>query len=299
VSAAPADGPPTLSVVLPSRNGAATIAVQLAALVRQSWPGSWELVVADNGSTDESVEIVEGFRDRVPALRIVDASGCRGIPATLNAGVRASSGRLFAFVNDDDEVADGWLEAIVRGLEKYDAVGGRLEYDRLNEPWAIEVRERPQEAGLLEWGFLDHLPFAAGAALAVRREAHESIGGFDETMIPAGEDMDYCWRLQQAGARLGFAPSAVTHYRLRHSMGALFRQGRNYGEAHVLAYKKHRARGLQRAPHPWRRGFRAWFGLARRLLLVRNKVDRGRLVWHAGLRVGMVKGSLKHRVVFF
>ena len=289
---------PALSVVLPCRNGAATIAVQLEALASQSWSGTWELVVADNGSNDESMLIVESFRDRLPGLQVVDASAVPGIPATLNAGVRASSGALVAFVNDDDEVAEGWLEAIARGLGQYDAVGGRLEYDRLNEPWTIELRERPQEAGLMEWGFLDHLPFAAGASLAVRRELHDAVGGFDEAMVPAAEDMDYCWRLQGAGARIGFVPDAVTHYRLRSSLGAVFRQGLSYGEGHVLVYKKHRGHGLERAPHPWRRGGRGWLGLARRLPRVRRKVDRARLCWHAGLRLGLLKGSLKHRVVF-
>jgi GT2 family glycosyltransferase len=289
---------PTLSVVLPCRNGAPTIAVQLEALASQTWDGTWELVVADNGSTDESMRIVEGFRGRLPSLRVVDASARPGAPAALNEGVRASKGRLVAFVNDDDEVADGWLAAIARGLERYDAVGGRLEYDRLNEPWSIELRERPQEAALLEWGFLDYLPFAAGASLAVRRELHDSIGGFDESMAPAGEDMDYCWRLQQAGASLGFVADAVTHYRLRPSLRAVFRQGLGYGEGHVLAYKKHRSRGLGRAPHPWRRGLRGWLGLASQLPRAGSKLGRARLLWHAGLRLGLLKGSLKHRVVF-
>jgi GT2 family glycosyltransferase len=288
---------PTLSVVLPCRNGAATIAVQLEALASQSWSGTWELVVADNGSTDESMRIVESFRDRLPALQVVDASTGVGAAAALNVGVRASKGRLLAFVNDDDEVAQGWLEAVARGLEQYDAVGGRLEYDRLNEPWTIKLRERPQEAGLMQWGLLDYLPFAAGAALAVRRAAHESIGGFDEAMVPAAEDMDYCWRLQQSGSTIGFVPDAVIHYRLRSSLRAVYRQGRNYGEGHVLAYKKHLSYGLGRAPHPWRRGLRGWLGLVRRLPRVGSKLGRARLCWHAGLRLGLLQGSLKHRVV--
>jgi len=299
VTAAPSDESPELSVVLPCRNGAGTIAAQLEALATQSWDGTWELVVADNGSTDDSMQIVESFRSRFPALRIVDASAHRGLAPTLNAGVRASSGRAIAFVNDDDEVAAGWLEAIADALKHHDVVGGRLEYERLNEPWAIQLRERPQEGGLMEWGFSDYLPFAAGASLGVRRELHDSIGGFDETMVPAGEDMDYCWRLQQAGAKMAFAPDAVTHYRLRASPRAVFRQGLAYGEGHVLVYKKHRARGLEPARNPWRRGIRGWLGLARRLLLVRNKADRARLVWHTGIRLGLAKGSLKHRVVFF
>ena len=299
MSAEPGDEPPELSVVLPCRNGAATIGVQLEALASQSWTGRWELIVADNGSTDESMQIVERFRSRFGALRIVDASAEPGVPRALNLAVEEARGRLIAFVNDDDEVAEGWLEAIARALERYDAVGGRLDYDRLNEPWAIELRERPQQDGLMTWGFLDYLPFVAGASLAVRREAHDAIGGFDEAMVPAAEDMDYCWRLQQAGATLGFVPEAVTHYRLRPSMLAVFRQGLGYGEGHVLAYKKHRGRGLGPAPHPWRRGLRGWAGLARRLLSVRTKVGRARFVWQAGLRLGLLKGSLKQRVVFF
>jgi len=298
VSSAPADGPPTPSVVLPCRNGAAMIAVQLEALAGQSWDGSWELVVVDNGSTDESMQIVEGFRDRLPALRVVDASAKPGVPAALNEGVRASAGRLVVFVNDDDEVADGWLAAMASALERYDIVGGRLEYDWLNEPWAIEVRERPQEAGLLEWGYLDYLPFAAGAALGVRRALHDAVGGFDEAMVPAAEDMDYCWRLQRAGARIGFAADAATHYRLRTSLRAIFRQGIGYGVGHVLAYRKHRERGLAPAQHPWRREVRGWLGLVRRLPSAGGKVGRGRLVWHAGLKVGLLKASVEHRVVF-
>ena len=296
--AATADVPPTLSVVLPCRNGAATIAAQLEALAAQSWTGSWELVVADNGSTDESVRIVEGFRDRLPALRVVDASARTGAPAALNAGVAASRGRLVAFANDDDVVDAGWLEAIAGGLEQYDAVGGRLEYDRLNEPWTIDLRERPQEAGLLEWGFLDYLPFAAGASLAVRRELHDAIGGFDEAMVPAGEDMDYCWRLQQAGGRLGFVADAVTHYRLRPSLRAVFRQGLDYGKGHVLAYEKHRDRGLGRPPNPWRSGVRGWLGLVRGLPRAGTKLGRARLVWQFGLRLGLLQGSLGRRIVF-
>ncbi|MCY7392121.1 MAG: glycosyltransferase, partial [Leptolyngbyaceae cyanobacterium CAN_BIN12] len=61
-----------LSVILPCYNGAETIAVQLNALVQQQWSEDWEVIVVNNGSTDNSVEIVEEYRDRLP-LRIVNA----------------------------------------------------------------------------------------------------------------------------------------------------------------------------------------------------------------------------------
>ncbi|MCY7394267.1 MAG: glycosyltransferase, partial [Leptolyngbyaceae cyanobacterium CAN_BIN12] len=62
-----------LSVILPCFNGAETIAVQLEALTRQSWAGEWEVIVVNNGSTDNSMEIVKRYRDRLQNLQIVNA----------------------------------------------------------------------------------------------------------------------------------------------------------------------------------------------------------------------------------
>jgi GT2 family glycosyltransferase len=293
-----AGAPPKLSVVLPCRNGAATLPTQLEALARQSWDGSWELVVSDNGSTDGTVEVVERYRDRFPSLTIVDSSDRAGLAHALNVGVAAARGKSVTFVNDDDEVAGGWLRAMGDALERHELVAGSLEFDKLNEPWTIEVRGRPQIDGLVEWGFADYLPFAFGPTIGLRRRLHDAIGGFDEAMTPAAEDMDYCWRLQQAGARFSFIPEAVTHYRFRHSLGAIFRQGLSYGEGHTVAYKKHRSFGLPRARRPLLRGLRSWAGLVKRLLLVRRRSQLALFVWHAGLRLGLLRGSFKHRVVF-
>jgi GT2 family glycosyltransferase len=283
--------------VLPCRNGAGTLPAALDALARQSWDGPWELVVSDNGSTDDSVAIVERYRDRFPSVRIVDSSDRPGLGHALNAGIAAARGESVVFVNDDDEVAENWLAAMADALDRSELVAGRLEFDKLNEPWTIDVRGRPQAEALADWGFADYLPFACGPTIGVRRRLHDHVGGFDEAMVPAAEDMDYCWRLQHAGARFEFVPEAVTHYRLRHSFRDLFRQGVSYGEGHALAYKKHRALGA-RAHRPLLRGLRAWAGLVKRLALVRNRAGLGTLVWHAGLRLGLLRGSVRHRVLF-
>ena len=63
-----------LSVIIPCLNAEATIATQLEALANQHWSKPWEVVVSDNGSTDNSLEIVKSYKDRLPNLRIVDAS---------------------------------------------------------------------------------------------------------------------------------------------------------------------------------------------------------------------------------
>jgi GT2 family glycosyltransferase len=287
-----------LSVILPSHNGAGTIEVQLQALSRQEWSGEWELVFVDNCSTDETRAIVEGYCDRVPSLRVVVAKERPGISYALNSGIDEAKGSSIVICNDDDEVAPGWLAAMGDALREHDLVAGSLEHERHNKAWTINVRGRPQADGLPEWGFLPYLPFAFGATIGVRRELHEAIGGFDEDISPAAEDMDYCWRLQLAGAEIYFVPEAVTHYRMRGDLRGLWRQAYNYGVGNVLVYKKHRQLGLARARRPWRRGLRAWLGLGKRALRVRNRPRLALFLWHLGLRTGMLRASVAQRVVF-
>ena len=181
-------------------------------------------------------------------------------------------------------------------LREHELVAGSLESHRLNEEWMIGVRGEPQSDRLPEWGFLPYLPFAFGATIGIRRELHDAIGGFDESLITA-EDMDYCWLLQEAGAEIHFVPEAVTHYGMRPDLRGLWRQAYTYGQGNVAVYKKHRRLGMERAPHPWRRGIRAWLGLGKRALFAWNKPRFALLVWHLGLRMGMLKGSVEQRVV--
>lgn len=290
---------PSVTVVLPSRNGAGTIGRQLDAFARQSADEPWELLVADNGSTDGTRRIVESFAGRLPQLRIVDAREKPGVSFACNVGVREARGDAIAFCNDDDEVDEGWVAAMGRALHSHELVAGKLEHERLNDPWILAVRGRPQEDGLLHWTFGGHLPFAAGAALGIRRSLHERIGGFDEELVPAGEDMDYCWRAQYAGAELRFVPDAVTHYRFRQGLKEIYGQGRNYGVGNVLVYRKHRRLGMPPVPHPWRAGARAWMATAKQGLLAVDKVHQGRFLWYFGWRMGMLQASARHRVVLF
>ncbi|MDB5945273.1 MAG: putative b-glycosyltransferase, Glycosyltransferase Family 2, partial [Ramlibacter sp.] len=132
-----------LSVILPCFNGAATIAVQLDALIRQQWPGGWEVIVVNNGSTDRSMEIVEQYRDRLPGLSIVQAhvpgTARLGVPHSYNCGIKAATGEAFVFCEADDEVAPGWLMAMGKALAQHDFVAARLDHEKLNDEWSRPV----------------------------------------------------------------------------------------------------------------------------------------------------------------
>jgi GT2 family glycosyltransferase len=287
-----------VSVVIACFNGAETLDRQLGALLGQRASVPFEVIVADNGSTDGSREVVERYRWRSAPIRLVDASDARGLAHARNVGAFAAGGDAIAFCDQDDEVAPGWLVAMADALAEHDLVAGRLEHDVLNEPWTIAVRGRPQTTGLMDWETEGGLPFAFGCTLGVRRAVHESIGGFDESFTRGCEDVDYCWRLQSAGHRLVFAPAAVTHYRFRHSLGGLFRQAVAYGESEAQLYGKHRALGLPPIYRPWWKAVRIWGATARAFLRGRSRAGLAEALWLLGQRVGRAKGSVERRVVF-
>lgn len=281
-----------ISVVLPCRNGAGTITGQLEALAAQEWDGAWEVVVSDNGSTDGTAAVVAGYRDRLPGLRVIDSSARAGVAHARNAGVAAARGRSVLLCDDDDEVAPGWLAAMGAALREREFVAATLELTRLNPAWTRDVRQAP---GLRQ---LDppFLPYAFGAALGLRVARHEAIGGFDETFVGGADDIDYCFRMQLAGAALHLVPDAVTHYRIRTDLGSVFRQGRAYSRGDVRLYAKFRSRGM-RWP-PLRRAAKFWLLVLPRLLpALRSRTALAGWLWRLGRRVGYLEGSLRHKVV--
>lgn len=285
-----------LSVIIPCLNAADTLPTQLAALAQQECPEPWEIVVADNGSTDASREVVRAFQAALPNLRLVDAPDRRGPAHPLNVAASASTGEVLAFCDADDKVAKGWVQAMSESLRHHEFVCGRLEWDELNAPWVQRSRPPVHVDGLQPYRRPDYLPHAAGANFGIARTLFDELGGFDEALYIL-QDTDLCWRAQLSGHELVFVPEAVVHYRLRDSFRGIYRQARNYADYNVLLYKRYRPRGMPK--RHWVIGVGGWLALPLRLLRVRDRGSLGEWIWALGWRVGRLKGSIKHRQLAF
>jgi len=284
-----------LSVIIPCFNAANTIAVQLEALANQHWSQPWEVIASDNGSTDNTVAIVEQYKERLPNLNIVDASDQQGAAHAKNIGVLAAAGDALAFCDADDEVAPGWVAAMGEALSKYDFVACRREYEKLNEPWTLKYRRLSQQDKVQEYTYPPYLPHASGSSLGVKRSLYEAVDGFDES-IPILDDTDFCWKLQLAGTELHFVPDAVVHYRFRHKLRCIYRQARGYGRSNVLLYKKYRPLGMPKLS--WKTGVKAWVKLLINLpkvLLAKEKWPNW--IWRLNARIGRLQGCIKYRVL--
>ena len=282
-----------LSVIIPCRNGAEVIGDQLAALGRQQWHRPWEVIVADNGSNDNTAAVVEKHKSDLPQLRLVNASKRPGAAHARNVGVTAAQAPAIAFCDADDQVGNGWVAAMGSALDRHRFVAARIDIEKLNPPQIAQAIRSPQWEGLQRVEYPPHLNHASGASLGIRREAHEAVGGFDEE-LPYLEDTDYFFRLQLSGVNLHFLPEAVVHYRFKDHEKALFNQARHWGQYNVLMYKRYRQD--RRLEKPWKRHLSRWLALVRRAPCLLEQQSRVAWMKTLGTQVGVLQGALRFRV---
>ncbi|HEX2701262.1 MAG TPA: glycosyltransferase [Acidimicrobiales bacterium] len=221
------------------KNGAETIAEQLHALCDQTYQGIWEVVLVDNGSTDDSVAIARSASTSSLQLRVVRATEKASLSYARNVGVDAAKGNLIAFCDADDRAEPDWLEEIVAVALTADMVGGFVDITKINDPVVRRWRpEYPRDAFPFSGP-----PAAHGANMAIWKDVFTEVGGCDEHLLgAAGDDIDLSWRVRRAGKKVAFAPRAVMNYRLRPTLKGQARQMFVYGRAAVILRRRHGAR---------------------------------------------------------
>jgi glycosyltransferase involved in cell wall biosynthesis len=282
-----------LSVVIPCLNAAETIGGQLEALRRQKWRGSWEVIIADNGSSDTTLSVIKANAYGLPTLQVVDASDRRGAAHARNVGASFASGESLLFCDADDEVGSGWLAAMAAALSENDFVASRLDIAKLNPPWISGSLKNPQGKGLQKVAYPPYLPHAGGSGLGTKRALHQRAGGFDES-LPRLEDTDYCFRVQMLGTELKFVSDAVVHVRYSRNPVSLFRQARLWAEYNELMYRRY-GRGA-RLSHPWAAYVQTWRDLIYCIPRALHKETRSAWMKTLGTQIGLLQGAIRFRV---
>ena len=235
---------PKVSVVVASYNGARTLKLCLESLQRLNYP-DYEVIFVDDGSTDTTQKIVEEAarvapRAPYPPLINIRHEKNFGLSIARNTGIAAAMGEIVAFTDSDCRADEDWLYYLVGSLENSEFVGmggpNLLPPEDSRVAAAVMVSPGGPAHVMLTDREAEHIP---GCNMAFYKQALEGIGGFDPIFMKAGDDVDVCWRLQQAGCKIGFSPAAfVWHYR-RSTVGAYLKQQEGYGEAEALLVRKH------------------------------------------------------------
>jgi GT2 family glycosyltransferase len=216
--------------------------------------------------------------------------GRPGKSHALNTGIAAAEGSCLVFLDADDRVAPGYLQAMSDGLDRHEMVSGRMDTTVLNPVWAQGVKLR--EDGLT--GFLDWHVMVGGGLLGIRADVRKRVGDFDPDFW-CGEDVDFTWRAALLDVDTAFLPDAVLYVRRPLTVREAFAKGRAYGRSHVELYVRFRDDGQPRRSRQNILGH-AWATVSS---LVRPGDHR---LWYFALEGGTIWGraeqSVRRRVLY-
>ncbi|HSY52282.1 MAG TPA: glycosyltransferase [Thermoanaerobaculia bacterium] len=204
----------TISVIIPTYNYGRFLGEAIDSALAQSY-SALEIIVVDDGSTDDTTRVLDAYGDRIRAIR----QDNQGVGAARNAGIAAARGKYVAFLDSDDIwkpeklerqialfAADPDLGLVHCGAESFDNEGKTLSVLLSGmEGWvASELLRLDRE-----------VITAPGSGTLVPKRVAEEIGGFDPRLQPS-EDWDFCYRLA-VRYRVGFVPEVLVRYRLHGS----------------------------------------------------------------------------------
>jgi glycosyltransferase involved in cell wall biosynthesis len=215
----PGDTQPTaVSVIIPCFNAATYVGESIACVLDQILPGD-EVVVVDDGSTDDSLEVIASFGRQIHCVRQAN----QGISGARNTGLMHSQCGLIAFLDADDLWSTGSLDARRRALSS----DSRLDY-----VWGGVQAFISPELDANAQAAIGMLPPTRGGRLAgtllVRRKVFNSVGGFDQT-FQVGETLDWVARADAAGFRSRELPQNLLHRRV-HGANTMVKQQRMQGD---------------------------------------------------------------------
>jgi GT2 family glycosyltransferase len=189
---------------------------------------SVDIVIVDNASTDSSLELAGGFLNHVDVIR---NSVNRGFAAAVNQGFAESSNSYVLVLNPDVRVMPRAVEALAKCLDadaKAGAVGGYTNEKYLPRRFPVATTFMKENLGFSSERTLARpqarvaVDQPAAAALMIRRDAYDSVGGFDERFYPAWyEDVDFCQRLKSRGWEIYFLPDAEFQHEGGYSAAAM------------------------------------------------------------------------------
>jgi cellulose synthase/poly-beta-1,6-N-acetylglucosamine synthase-like glycosyltransferase len=292
------------SVIIPALNEAENLSRNLP-LVCFQLGASDELIVVDNGSTDETVAIAKKHHAKVVQEPV------RGRSQARNAGITRSRGDILVFLDADCCPDANWLCSLAARFENAEVgcVAGEIRVFHGENDLGVYLS---QKGHLTQEVNFEHqfLPFGGSGNIAFRRSVLERIGFFDEELF-SGHDADLCWRMQlETDFKIIRVPEAIVYHSQNLTPRGLIQQKRRHGHGSVLLFKKYR-----RYRESERRAFKQVYWEYRSILMRAAKVfstkivkgndfgaaDSGQmfqLLLEIGDKLGRIEGSLRNRIWF-
>jgi len=265
---------PLVSIVIPVLNNLHFTIRCVDSIVKNGSDLPYEIIVVDNGSTDETESYFKGLK--ISHLHYFRLENNLGFVGGCNFGASRARGEYILFLNNDTEAQPGWLDALVETFRSYPdcgACGAKLVYPdgKLQEAGGIIFSDgtgwnygRGMDPQDPRFNFVREVDYCSGAALMVRRDLWEQIGGFDERYTPAYyEDTDLCFEIRRRGYKVYYQPkSVIIHY-----------EGKTAGIDLSGGFKKYQVSNREKFIQKWKEDLKKQFNFDVKNVL--NASERG------------------------
>lgn len=232
------DPTPSVSVIVPAYNEGVVLGDCIGSILNSGYP-RLEVIVVNDGSTDNTEEMMERFSDR--AITITKENGGKG--SALNAGIERASGEILMFVDADGIFTEDTIPNMLAGFRNKNVgavCGNDQPVNTHNVLTRILTLMTHTGTGLARRGLalLGMLPIVAGNSGAFRASAIRAVGGFrDDTL---GEDLELTWRIQEAGYEVEFAPDAIVLAEVPDQLSDLWKQRVRWARGLIQTARVHR-----------------------------------------------------------
>jgi len=216
------------SIVILNWNGAKMLRQYLPSVVACTTLPNTEIVVADNGSTDDSLEVLKDF----PSVRVIRLYQNYGFAEGYNRALKEIDAEYTILLNSDVEVTEGWLTPLLDFMdvhpnvaatmpkirsylhkERFEHAGAAGGYmDRLVYPYCRGRILNHVEEDKGQYDTIAQVFWATGACMCVRTATYKELGGLDSDFFAHMEEIDLCWRMQMRGYQLYCIPQSVVYH---------------------------------------------------------------------------------------
>lgn len=235
-----------ISIVIPTYNGASRIANCLTALLPQAEAHGAEILVVDDGSTDDTARVVSQY----PSVRLIQKSNA-GPAAARNHGATEATGNIILFTDDDCVPAPDWLAKMLAPFEDADVVGAKGVYRTLQKSIVARFVQIEYEDRYRLMSVHKDIDFVDTYSAAFRRERFLEIGGYDTSFpVACAEDIELSYRMSARGWKMKFVPDAVVYHTHPDSLPKYLKKKYKFAFWRVLAVRKNAGKALKDSHTP-------------------------------------------------
>jgi GT2 family glycosyltransferase len=260
----------SISIVIPTFNGASRIGNCLNALLQQTAGRDVEVLVVNDGSTDNTAEVVA----RYPGVRLITQINA-GPAAARNHGAREARGTILLFTDDDCVPMSGWLDAMLAPFNDPEVVGAKGIYRTQQKRLAARFVQIEYEDKYHLMAGLSTIDFIDTYSAAFRRDRFLEMNGYDTSFpVACAEDVELSYRMSARGWKMKFAPAAIVYHTHPDTFSSYLKKKYKFAFWRVLAVRKNPGKGVKDSHTPQIMKLQLLFAPALVLALVFDGVER-------------------------